>query len=121
MSLILNHQVLRGFFRIFDSVFPVTVSKVHFTSVLVNGSPSCHFTPFCNCMVKVRPSPLHFQLVASSGTIRSSRFCGESGSNMTRLLNTAANGITVDIVASSHIDALGGLSRWVTRSTPPCF
>src|SRR6266851_6260197 len=30
-------------------------------------------------------------------------------------------GITVEIVASSWIEALGGLSRWVTRSVPPAF
>jgi len=30
-------------------------------------------------------------------------------------------GITVEIVASSWIEALGGLSRWVTLSVPPAF
>jgi len=30
-------------------------------------------------------------------------------------------GITVEIVASSWIEALGGLSRCVTRSVPPAF
>src|SRR5260370_16920703 len=30
-------------------------------------------------------------------------------------------GITVEIVASWWIEALGGLSRWVTRSVPPAF
>src|ERR1700694_544355 len=30
-------------------------------------------------------------------------------------------GITVEMVASSWIEALGGLSRWVTRSVPPAF
>ena len=30
-------------------------------------------------------------------------------------------GITVEMVASSWIEALGGLSRWVTRSVPPDF
>ena len=30
-------------------------------------------------------------------------------------------GMTVEIVASSWIEALGGLSRWVTRSVPPAF
>ncbi len=32
-------------------------------------------------------------------------------SNTTRLLNTGMNGNTVEIVASSWIDALGGLSQ----------
>ena len=31
------------------------------------------------------------------------------------------NGMTVEIVASSWIEALGGLSRWEMRSVPPCF
>src|SRR5882757_8886004 len=30
-------------------------------------------------------------------------------------------GMTVEIVASSWIEALGGLSRWVTRRLPPAF
>ena len=30
-------------------------------------------------------------------------------------------GITVEMVASSWIEALGGLSRWVTLSVPPAF
>jgi hypothetical protein len=31
------------------------------------------------------------------------------------------NGMTVEIVASSWIDALGGLSMWAMRSVPPDF
>ena len=31
------------------------------------------------------------------------------------------NGMTVEMVASSWIDALGGLSRWVTCRVPPAF
>jgi hypothetical protein len=30
-------------------------------------------------------------------------------------------GMTVEIVASSWIEALGGLSRWLTRNVPPLF
>ena len=30
-------------------------------------------------------------------------------------------GMTVEIVASSWIEALGGLSRWLTRRVPPAF
>ena len=40
---------------------------------------------------------------------------------MTRLLNTPIIGSTTEIVPSSWIDMLAGLSRWVMRSTPPCF
>jgi hypothetical protein len=36
-------------------------------------------------------------------------------------LNTDMNGMTVEIVASSWIEALGGLSICVMRSVPPDF
>ena len=39
----------------------------------------------------------------------------------TRLLNSDMNGSTVELVASSWIEALGGLSRWYIFSTPPLF
>ena len=121
MSLMLNHHVLCGFFRSLPLTLPDRMSKVHFTSALVNGLPSCHLTPSRNWNVSVRSSSLSAQDVARSGTTLSSRFSRLSGSNTTRLLNTAMNGMTVEIVASSRIEALGGLSRWVTRSVPPCF
>ena len=121
ISRMLNHQALRGFFRILLSTLPVTMSQVHFTSALVNGLPSCHFTPSCRRNVSDRSSAPQVQDVPSSGMIRSPRFCGLSGSNITRLLKTAMNGISVEAVASSQIDALGGLSRCAMRSTPPGF
>src|SRR5437764_9695180 len=40
---------------------------------------------------------------------------------MTRLLNTPIIGPNVDIVDSSWIDMLAGLSRCGTRRTPPAF
>src|SRR5438270_7230009 len=40
---------------------------------------------------------------------------------MIRLLKTALNGATAEIVASSWIEALAGLSRWNSRSVPPDF
>ena len=49
--------------------------------------------------------------VARSGTIDWRLFCGTCWSNMTRLLNTAIIGATVEIVTSSRIDMLAGLSR----------
>ena len=47
-------------------------------------------------------------------------FCGTCWSKMTRLLNTAIIGATVEIVTSSRVDMLAGLSRWAIRSSPPC-
>ena len=41
------------------------------------------------------------------------------GSNTTRLLNTAMNGWFTEMVNSSWIEALGGLSRCEMRSVPP--
>ena len=38
-------------------------------------------------------------------------FCGLPWSNITRLLNSDMNGTTVELVASSCGEALGGLSR----------
>ena len=51
----------------------------------------------------------------------SSVFCGFAGSNITRLLNTPMTGSTTEMVPSSWIDMLAGLSRCVIRSTPPDF
>jgi hypothetical protein len=41
--------------------------------------------------------------------------------NRIRLLKTPENGATDEIVASSWIEALAGLSRWNTRKVPPAF
>src|ERR1700712_3898184 len=121
MSLMLNHQALCGFLRNLALALPDRISNVHFTSALVKGLPSCHLTPPRNWNVRVRPSSVNVHDVARSGTTLSIRFCGLSGSNTTRLLNTAMNGISVEIVASSSTEALGGLSRCVMRTVPPCF
>jgi hypothetical protein len=43
--------------------------------------------------------------------MESSEASGLVWSNSTRLLNTGMNGNTVEIVASSWIEALGGLSQ----------
>jgi hypothetical protein len=48
-------------------------------------------------------------------------FCRIFGSNTTRLLNTPIAGMTTEMVPSSWIDMLAGLSRWATRRMPPCF
>src|SRR5688572_32416043 len=84
-SLRLNHHDLRGFLRSFDSL-AISMSQVHFTSALVKGLPSCHFTPSRSLKVRSLPSLLHAHSVARSSTIRSGRFCFSWGSNTTRLL-----------------------------------
>src|SRR6476659_3912114 len=48
-------------------------------------------------------------------------FCGTCWSKMTRLLNTAIIGATVEIVTSSRVDVLAGLSRCAICRTPPGF
>ena len=95
------------------------MSQVHWTSFAVNGCPSCQRTPSRKRKVSSVPSSFHDQPVARSGTIDCSVFCGTCWSKMTRLLNTAIIGATVEIVTSSRVDMLAGLSRWATRSTPP--
>ena len=62
------------------------MSQVHFTSALVKGLPSCHFTPSRSLKVSLVPSSLHAHSVASSGTIWSGAFCLDFGSKTTRLL-----------------------------------
>src|ERR1700722_16385067 len=99
---------------------PDTASQVHFTSAEVNGLPSCHFTPWRSLKVSWGFSVLYDQLSARSGTIWSGLFTFSLGSNTTRLLNTAMNGWFTEIVDSSWIEALGGLSRCEIFSVPPC-
>src|SRR5262245_61745729 len=84
-SLRLNHHGLRGFLRSLLSG-DTSMSQVHFTSALVNGLPSCHFTSSRSLKVSLVPSSLHFHSVASSGTMASGAFCLDLGSNTTRLL-----------------------------------
>src|SRR5258707_8784641 len=105
-SLRLMYQILRGLLRTmssFSSPLPISPSQVHFTSALVNGLPSCHFTPERSLKVSVLPSLPQAHDSARSGTITSGLFCLVLGSKTTRLLNTDMNGMTVDIVASSWI------------------
>src|SRR5215211_6595135 len=53
--------------------------------------------------------------------MNSGRFIFSSCLKRIRPLYTAENGPTDEIVASSWIDALAGLSRWNTRNVPPDF
>src|SRR6267143_6403298 len=84
-SLRLNHHDLRGCLRSLGSG-EISMSQVHFTSALVNGLPSCHFTPSRSLKVRAVPSAFHAHSVASSGMIWSGAFCRDLGSKITRLL-----------------------------------
>ena len=96
-------------------------SNVQRTSSAVNGLPSCQRTPWRSLKASLRPSSLHAQLVARSGTIESKLFFATCWSNITRLLNTPMNGTATETVASSWIEALGGVSMcWILRM-PPAF
>jgi hypothetical protein len=83
---------------------------VHFTSLAVNGLPSCHLTPSRNRKVSSVPSSFHDQPVARSGTIESRLFCFTCWSNRTRLLKTPIIGRSETTVLSSWIDIEAGLS-----------
>ncbi len=117
----LAYQPLRKLTLKFSGAVPARRSQVHFTSAAVNGLPSCQLTPLRSAKVSFLPSSLHVHFSARSGTMSSRLFCRLCWSNMTRLLNTPIIGSTTEIVPSSWIDMLAGLSRWVMRRTPPCF
>src|SRR5215475_13999900 len=117
----LVYQDARGFLRNSSGSFPVSVFQVHCTSFAENGLPSCHLTPWRSVKMSLVLSPFQDQLSARSGTMLLSLFCFSFGSNITRLLNTPIIGIEVEMVASSWIDMLGGLSRCRTCRMPPCF
>src|SRR5215467_10053803 len=107
----LVYQTLRGLRLKSDvSVLPISIRQVHCTSFAVKGWPSCHFTPCRSLKVSFVFVESHDQLSARSGITVSRLSCGLAGSNTTRLLNTAANGITEAIVDSSTSEAEGGLS-----------
>src|SRR6185369_2211983 len=123
-SLRLEYHSLRGFLRMIalsSGTWPASASQVHLTSADVNNLPSCHFTPWRSLKVSCVWSALYDQLSASSGTILSGLFTFSLGSKTTRLLNTDMKGWFTEIVDSSWIEALGGLSRWEMRNVPPCF
>src|SRR5438132_4082592 len=117
----LRYHGLRGLTRSFSLDLPVKRSQVHFTSLAVNGLPSCQATPWRSGTVSSVPSSFHDQPVARSGTIEPRLFCGTCSSNRTRLLTTAITGRVATGVASSWIDMLAGLSIIYCRRMPPCF
>ena len=112
-SLTFWYQMARGFLRKSSAVsLPVSLVQVHCTSLAVNALPSCHFTPWRSLNVSLVLESSQAQLSARSGTMVSVELSFLAWSNITRLLNTAMNGCTVEMVASSWMDPLGRLSRW---------
>src|ERR1700726_3153638 len=107
----LRYQALRGLIRSVSLVLPCSRSKVHLTSLGVNGLPSCHLTPSCNLKLSLVFSSSHDHSVARSGTIEFSPLCGTSCLYMTRLLKTPIAGPSPAIVDSSWIDIDPGLSK----------
>src|SRR5262252_4823107 len=117
----LVYQDARGFLRKSSGSFPVSLFQVHCTSFAENGLPSCHLTPWRSLKMSLVLSAFQDQLSARSGTMLLGLFCFSFGLNITKLLNTPIIGIEVEMVASSWIDMLGGLSRCRPCRMPPCF
>src|SRR5215813_670269 len=110
-SLSLEYQTLRGLrWKSAVSPLPISIRHVHCTSFAVKGWPSCHFTPCRSLKVSLVLVASHDQLSAKSGITVSRLSCGLAGSNTTRLLNTAANGVTEAMVDSSCSEVEGGKS-----------
>src|SRR3954449_5234657 len=107
----LCHQPLRGLIRRLSAVLPCSRSKVHLTSLAVNGLPSCHLTPSRNLKLSLVYSSFHAHSLARSGTIVLRPVCGLCWSYMTRLLKTPCAGPCPAIVDSSWMDMLAGLSK----------
>src|ERR1700676_5553581 len=107
----LVYQTLRGLRWKSDAApLPISIRQVHCTSFDVKGWPSCHVTPCLSLKVSFVLVESHDQLSARSGITVSIFSCTFAGSNTTRLLKTAANGITEAMVDSSSSEVLGGLS-----------
>src|ERR1700755_1528860 len=107
----LVYQTFRGLrLKSCVSALPMSIRQVHCTSLAVNGWPSCHFTPWCSLKVSLGLVASHDQLSARSPITVSRLSCGLAGSNTTRLLKIAANGVTDAMVDSSSSEVLGGVS-----------
>src|SRR6266481_5443122 len=116
------YQIRRGFrWKSATSLLPISIRQVHCTSLAVNGLPSCHFTPCLNLNVSLVLVESHDQLSARSGITVPRLSWTLAGSKTTRLLKTAANGVTEAMVDSSSNEVPGGLSLWYSRSVPPLF
>src|SRR6267143_4097605 len=89
------YQIRRGFrLKSATSLLPISIRQVHCTSFAVNGWPSCHFTPCRSLKVSLVLVWSQDQLSARSGTTLSRLSWTLEGSNTTRLLKTAINGVT---------------------------
>src|SRR6478736_7016578 len=111
MSCSFVYQTFRGLrLKSCVSLLPISIRQVHCTSLAVNGWPSCHFTPCRSLKVNLVLVESQDQLSARSGMTVSRLSWTLEGSKTTRLLNTAANGVTEAMVDSSSNDVLGGLS-----------
>src|SRR5436305_15192506 len=105
------YQTFRGLrLKSWVSVLPISIRQVQCTSLAVNGLPSCHFTPCRSLKVSLVLVASQDQLSARSGITVSMLSWTFAGSKTTRLLKTAANGVTEAMVDSSSSEALGGLS-----------
>src|SRR5258708_37974376 len=111
----LPYQAPRGLLRSLSRDRPVSMLKVHSTSLAVKAQPSCHLTPRCSLKVSSVLSSFQLHDSARSGRIDLSLFCATLGSNTTRLLKIGMYGTTVEGLLSSWIEALGGLCRWNLR------
>jgi len=77
-------------------------------------------TPLRSENVSVFPSSLHFQLSARSGTMPSRLFLPLVLVEHDKVVeHPPSSASTTEIVPSSWIDMLAGLSRWVMRRMPP--
>src|ERR1700751_3662429 len=107
------YQIFRGLrWKSALSPLPISIRQVHCTSLAVNGWPSCHLTPWRSLKVSFVLVPSHDQLSARSPITVSRLSCGLAGSNTTRLLKIAANGVTEAMVDSSSSEVEGGVSLW---------
>src|SRR5450631_1438546 len=106
-----EYQTFRGLRWKSDvSPLPISIRQVHCTSFDVNGLPSCQLTPCRSLKVSLVLVESHDQLSARSGITVSRLSCTLAGSNTTRLLKTAINGVTEAMVDSSSSEVEGGLS-----------
>src|SRR5688572_7262551 len=101
---------------------PRTMSKVNFTSLDVNGWPSCHLTSWRRKKTRLRKLSCHDQRSASSPMTVSALSVFLRGSNRTRLLKHGIPGHTTEIVEVSWMaKPCERSSRSIMFSVPPAF
>src|SRR5262245_6317463 len=99
----LEYQSFRGLIRSLagESGASRSMSNVYFTSLDVNGWPSCHFTPLRRKNTRFRKLSCHDHFSASSPMTVSALSVFFNGSKSTRLLKHGIAGHTVEIVEVS--------------------